>query len=319
MTDKDFINCPVCSSAFDSQQTRRMDYPLGAQAGAGTLPRPHLIYFCPHCETGIAFPCMDEQVIDDLYTDGDYWRTYKVQILRPHKNPGPYAMARARWQFVAGHLGVDFLHRDLSILDIGGGHGFFGMAARQSRHVRLKAYCVVEKDKFFRDSLKLTWARYYPQTTCRVVDALEQVQGTFDVVVLSHLLEHLNDPKLMIQRAVQKLSPRGFLFVDVPNGDHSFKKDVFPHVLFYNTANLAALLRAAGLEVKAAECFGRNRQWASQRAHGQHRTMVFLEKVFYKFRHVIPVLVSQPFFSWYFQARRKNPDGTWIRALAHKA
>jgi tRNA1(Val) A37 N6-methylase TrmN6 len=46
--------------------------------------------------------------------------------------------------------------KEISILDIGAGHGFFGMVAARSNNLRLSKYICVEKDKVLGESLKKT-------------------------------------------------------------------------------------------------------------------------------------------------------------------
>ena len=52
---------------------------------------------------------------------------------------------------------------------------------------------------------------------------LERV-GTFDVVVLRHVLEHLPDPLLTMEKIRALLQPEGYLFLEMPNIEAATKK-----------------------------------------------------------------------------------------------
>jgi 2-polyprenyl-3-methyl-5-hydroxy-6-metoxy-1,4-benzoquinol methylase len=47
---------------------------------------------------------------------------------------------------------------------------------------------------------------------------LEEISGSFDLIVCSEVLEHLADPDPLIRAMVAKLTPEGRLFITVPNG-----------------------------------------------------------------------------------------------------
>lgn len=56
--------------------------------------------------------------------------------------------------------------------------------------------------------------------------AVEDVEGPYDVVVLSHVLEHLDDPAHMLRHVARLLRPGGRAFVFVPN-----RKGVLPRLM----------------------------------------------------------------------------------------
>lgn len=79
--------------------------------------------------------------------------------------------------------------------------------------------------------------------------------GAFDVVVMSHILEHLADPALVLKEVLKSMRPGGLLYVAVPNTDSfQFKLfgknwDVFNpmvHLQYFNEASLRRLLLDCG-------------------------------------------------------------------------
>lgn len=96
--------------------------------------------------------------------------------------------------------------------------------------------------------------------------ALLRFAGRLDVVVLSHVLEHLLDPLQALRRAHRALTPGGFLFVEVPNiprevlagyGDHIWiPRHDEPHLTFYSVRTLTDLITAAGFAIRFCETVG---------------------------------------------------------------
>jgi SAM-dependent methyltransferase len=310
------IHCPGCDDLFAGDDRRKIPYATSSVKESWKDEKLKSIHFCPNCELGIAFPRLNDEEIHRIYADGDYWRSYRSGILWPRKDPGQYANALARWQCVERFLRksrADFSGR---ILDIGGGHGFFGMAACRSRTYKIQKFCVVESDKYFRESLQWTWQKLYPKVTFQVGKTLDDIEGNFDVIVLSHILEHLNDPRKMIHAAEKRLTRDGCLYVDVPHQDFRFKEDVFPHVLFYNPKSLEAMFQRTRLKVQYLGIYGWPYQASPVHHRDQRRIWMLIEKIFYAFRALIPAAISRHFFSWYLGTTREHPQGTWIRLIA---
>lgn len=56
----------------------------------------------------------------------------------------------------------------------------------------------------------------------------------FDVIILNHTLEHLEDPVKTLEKAKSILTPKGYLMIDLPNFDSpmaKFLKKRWPHLL----------------------------------------------------------------------------------------
>jgi 2-polyprenyl-3-methyl-5-hydroxy-6-metoxy-1,4-benzoquinol methylase len=93
------------------------------------------------------------------------------------------------------------------VLDFGFGNGGFLLRARAA------AACVagVDRDSTAADVL---------QTKGVIIAAdLAGVPGTFDVITMFHVLEHMKDPRGVLTALASRLSPGGRLIVEVPNAD----------------------------------------------------------------------------------------------------
>ncbi len=88
--------------------------------------------------------------------------------------------------------------------------------------------------------------------------------GSFDAVVLWHVLEHLDDPLAVIRRCYEVLRPDGLLVVAVPNfeslqarltGRHWFHLDIPRHYYHFRRSVLEQLLGSQGFRIEKTSHF----------------------------------------------------------------
>lgn len=76
---------------------------------------------------------------------------------------------------------------------------------------------------------------------CNAEDLVLKVDKKFDVVIASHLLEHLDNDEEFISRCSKLLKPKGVMVVAVPD-NCSYPDETGEHVRKYNAQSLTALL-----------------------------------------------------------------------------
>jgi len=307
---KELQLCPICSWGFKNGQYRTVSYPTEAEKSEN---KPKWIAFCENCGVGIAVPVWSIDELENFYSSGDYWGNSRAEVLSAKKYPVPYALARSRWKLVEPL--IRRVGDKTSVLDIGAGHGFLGMIAAKSKDLRLATYVCVEKDRTLGESLKKTWSVYFPNSNLQVKEHIDHVDGQFDCVILSHILEHLIDPQKMLHTVLKKLTKGGILFVDVPNQDYLFKKDVFPHFLFFNISSLRHLLQECGLTISLIDCYGNDMNRSPMNFRHSSRMRSAFVEIIMRTRWIIPERVILAIFSKYFEMNKANSNGTWIRAI----
>jgi SAM-dependent methyltransferase len=136
-----------------------------------------------------------------------------------------------------------------ALLDVGAGRGRFVAAARRAG-----------------------WAAAGIEPSARGIEAasgvygvalergtLADASGTYDAVVLWHVLEHLDDPDAAVTRLATLVAPGGRLLVGVPNlasvqaqlgGERWFHLDLPRHRTHFTPAGLRALLERHGFVVE---------------------------------------------------------------------
>ncbi len=101
-------------------------------------------------------------------------------------------------------------HSGRTLLDVGSGYGLMLKAGKEKGLKVLGIEPSVQLQRYSR-RLNLKVLR-------RTVNQyLDQNKRTFDFITLSHVIEHLPNPKTVINRLVKMLNPHGILFIETPN------------------------------------------------------------------------------------------------------
>jgi SAM-dependent methyltransferase len=208
-------SCPVCASGHAA--------PLGGRFAGGE--QVYELEQCGHCGCAFTAPRPDDATLQRLYRD-----TYDYRWFRDHYD-AKLADARTRFEEYEPWLGA-------SVLDFGGGLGYFAAAAREAG---------------------LRSETFDPHSGAFPVAPGEG----WDSVVALHVLEHSNDPGAMLEAIGGRLKPGGFLILAVPNyagagyrerGMHwVWAQPPLVHIFHFTAAGLAALLQRHGFEIEQVD------------------------------------------------------------------
>lgn len=84
---------------------------------------------------------------------------------------------------------------------------------------------------------------------------------SFDVVVIRHVIEHVQDPVTFLRTAIKTLKNNGLIYVEVPNSMWCLENSFFPefhvdHISYFSLNSLKFLMKEAGFnEVIHSEAF----------------------------------------------------------------
>ncbi len=150
---------------------------------------------------------------------------------------------------------------DLRILDVGAGYGhilyFLGKQFPQSTRsaVELSKPCVEHLQ-----------SRNIQVFTRPVEEVLSEMPDHFELVTLSHVLEHLLDPRAVLRLIHSSLAKDGLLYLEVPNippdsllryPDHMWAPRFDePHITFISETTLIKLVESAGFRLKFSSTAG---------------------------------------------------------------
>lgn len=103
----------------------------------------------------------------------------------------------------------DFLSGDMKILDYGSGDGYLSYTLKKiNKDLRVHA-----TDYLFEDN------DFYKNIDCFKIEDIFSNKQKYNLIILRHVLEHIEDPFKIINQLLKKLEPGGCILVEVPNHD----------------------------------------------------------------------------------------------------
>ena len=220
------MNCPNCGHSVAAA--------IGPYLGSHEIFRRMRMARCERCELVFAEPQPSQAELADYYSH--YWDG-KVAVSTPSTRRYYLAQSLSRVDYLR-RFGI--LDARPAVLDVGAGLGLFhdGLGRRGIAH----DYVAVETD---REQLEGLRRRFGDAGAFR---RLEDVPAgrMFDLLVLSHVLEHMDRPHDFLAGSMQRLRPGGLLFVEVPHRDDRYKALFESHLLFFNPQSLGDLLGRHG-------------------------------------------------------------------------
>lgn len=240
------MTCPICDTTL-------VDHAIGS---VGML-------MCPEC-TAVVRPSHLAPLNSAAYYKEDYSLTTTVrrnkELHRYYRYP--------EYQRLIGTV-LECVPEARSWLDIGCDHGFFLDDAR--RYVA--DVMGVEPSSRGRE--------YAHSIGLDVRKELAEVNGTFDVVSMWHVLEHLEDPRLVLHGILDVMQSGSVLAIRVPDAN-SFWSRVLRHrwiwfqpqnhAVHYNRRSLEQLLRSCGFHIVFLRQ-QRPNTWLTRRAYRLARSV----------------------------------------------
>lgn len=231
--------CPVCGHYFLNTKIRTMNFVLPKE---WTLPSSYNVVRCSHCGM--------------VYADvsGDYRQHYvnhsKYADARVGTSAGIQPWDKERFESIVAYIGrfvpqkID--RSKVKVLDYGCGAG--GLLR-----------------SFFYAGFTDIWG-YDPSpqaiAQCDIINKTSNLSalphGTFDVVVLSHVLEHCTSPYSELAMAKAMLKPDGLLYIEVPNAERYITVQPFQdfnteHINHFTMQDLRKLVtERAGMDSTSA-------------------------------------------------------------------
>lgn len=222
--------CPIC----ESNDTKIQSTYRGTHATFVGLQISH----CHACKMICAAPMPSES---DLHKyNASYFATaHGGQPRGGVASAFFFAIARLRRAHIDRYLAKHGA-KVASLLEVGPGTGFFARTWLEKHPSTI--YVAIETD-----------------TSCHALlghlgvhlvdgDAAQNDGEPVDLVVMSHVLEHVSNPKQFLSNTTQNLRRGGALFIEVPCRDWEHKSMDEPHLLFFDKEPMKHLLGKIGFE-----------------------------------------------------------------------
>ncbi len=145
-----------------------------------------------------------------------------------------------------------FLEKNVSILEIGAGQG------QATYWFDKKGFSVtaIEPDE---NNVKLINQKLN-NSHCIIGSAENfDIKEKFDVIWMSHVLEHLTNPMQFFKNIQKNLKPNGIFFIEVPNCENSAMLNssihLVPHTFHFSKNSLMNLAKKSGFKVEKCDYF----------------------------------------------------------------
>lgn len=235
-------DCPLCKGKQTNFHARASDIEYF------TSDRTYDFHHCPNCDVLFIDPMLSDR-LGEIYPSNYY------SFKETKKN---FVVAAKEWldrRALAG-LTKQIPGGSLSVLDIGGGTGFL-LDQVKLADSRVKYTAVVDIDDGARD-VALSKGHAFHLGRFEEFDAEGR---SFDLILMLNLIEHVVDPRAILEKAASLLSPQGVIWVKTPNFD-SFDARVFRHsswagyhtprhFVIFNRESLERVAKQSGLAVAA--------------------------------------------------------------------
>ena len=236
---KDKIDqCPLCKSVNISYQSNYRNN--------SNYFRDINRFYCGDCELVFAHPMPNDKNLEKYNSNyhinahGEYQRDEKL-------NDFFRGVAKTRINLLIDNINLNKNNRH-NILEIGPGPGFF--AIEWINQNNKSSYYAIETDTNVHKILRSNGIQLIEQ------NQLDDFDDFFDIIVISHVLEHVPNPVSFLSKYLNLLKKKGHLFIEVPCKDWDHKNEDEPHLLFFDKKSMIKLSSILKLDIMLLGYYG---------------------------------------------------------------
>jgi SAM-dependent methyltransferase len=222
--------CPICRASSSRPIERKEDFGL------------HLTYVC--CD-GCGLVSMDPRPTSEgmlAFYEGQYWD--ELSSVSAGVSDKQASVGRHQLWFARRHLDLAQVR---TVLEIGSSHGQTLATFRRAIGHTASVYGIEPSATARKNSL----------LACPGIELVGKSYGdlaftslSFDLIIISHVLEHLDDPVKALQLLRSRLSPTGMILVEVPNF-YGHPSAQLAHNFLFTPQSFANCISSAGLRAEA--------------------------------------------------------------------
>ena len=240
MTRITYTECTVCNSSNIELALKTNDYSISKEA--------YEIWKCTECDFHFTQGVPDQEHIAPYYKSEDYisHSDTKKGIINNLYHKVRNIMLDRKFKLVKKYS------QEGNLLDYGAGTGYFPGYVKSKNH----SVTAIEIDPNSRKYAKDTFDLDVYEPEALVDGTLEE--GTFDVISLWHVMEHLYEPKSYVQRFYNLLQTNGHLIIAVPNytssdgqyyDKHWAAYDVPRHLWHFSPSTMKQMVESDGFQL----------------------------------------------------------------------
>ena len=240
--------CCVCG---ESEGALLFDQPIESIIGIGNIGYHHLINGCKKCGFTYANPILKEEYILRYYANMSNYEHPEANGIRP---PSHLAQIARQIEVIKSRFDGSFVGNALDIgCSIPLGLSMLQQEGWKVLGIDPSDTCIaIAKEKLNVKVLKGSFS----------ADLLTEDQ-LYDVIMLSHVLEHLVNPDQILREISNLLSEGGLVYIEVP--DHMNINGVktyfdFEHINYFTSVSLTNLAQQNGFEVDSLRNYENSRE-----------------------------------------------------------
>lgn len=215
---------------------------------------------CNECGHGFLSPIPTEEELVTLYTNL-YSKEKKEQMIKMGKGDFDQSLQHRRARMLAESL----VGQDIRcIVDVGCGMGFSLEKLAQkwpsSRSVGLEMSPIAAEE-----AQKIEGVEIHHLSFQQAIQSQIWNRGEVDIITMNHVVEHLIDPKVDLQKSYDQLRPNGVLLIEIPHldgwGRRWMKKWWWghlppQHIHLFTLIGIDKMLQDVGYTIVAKESHG---------------------------------------------------------------
>lgn len=205
-----------------------------------------------------------------------------------------------------------------SVMEFGPGHGYF--ARNWLNKYPNSSYYAVETDSSCFGTLEKLGVQLF--------DAAK-INQPVDLIVMSHVLEHVTNPESFIKAAMENLRSGGVIFIEVPCRDWEHKSLDEPHLLFFDKKSIQFLLNKVGFTNIMTSYYGQeikdlqnismfSKIWRSLRSRLISMGVIFPFSRMYPGMENLETSLERAVVTPYKAHTESSNPAWWLRAIAIK-
>ena len=146
------------------------------------------------------------------------------------------------------------IQRNAKVLEFGAGAGDMTLELNVFSLLQGKGY------KYHVSEFGSYWdSRYESLGYMKVGSDIDFIEGKYDLIISSHVFEHIVEPITSIKSIFNNLKPDGMLVMNLPNQGRSIREVDAPHVTFWTPENMKLFLESNGFERVRVDSMGPSR------------------------------------------------------------
>jgi SAM-dependent methyltransferase len=228
-------NCPVCGSNKKEIVFTQIFEDI---VGISLDEFEQNIAICKDCGMIYTTPFVNDEELNNYYSKMSNYEHTHTEVGYPQEDINK---SKRQFEYIKSHT-----TNQKKVLDIGCSVGYTLYLFKQA------GYDVLGLDPSSRNK-KTAKEKYGVEIETRFLNK-EGLEGrVFDIVILSHVVEHLKYPLDIFKNIRKILSDEGLLFIEMPDIDYFDEKDLyqfsFEHINYFNLCSTKNLLHKAGFEL----------------------------------------------------------------------